>query len=358
MVTANLQRSLAVPPSIRASPSPIASGAAVVQEGNGRDLESAEQLVLDLCDPALREHALLVISKKKEIFQDALAPLLWHSFGTIAALLQGGDCRGKMEEDEDKGAAAGGWAPSLRRGEEAAAAQEAAREIVSIYPALDPPTLSPGASNRACNALALFQCIASHPKTRMLFLNANIPIFMYPFMITKTNTRPLEHLRLASLGVIGALVKTNDPGVVEFLLRTEIIPPCLFCMENGHELSKTVATFIVQRIISDDLGLRYMCTNAERLLAVVQILAQMRDPAKLVKHVIRCFHGLSADARACAALQIILPDVLKDGMVDTYLVDDLATRRCLQQLLHNVKVGGVGGAPQPGLDHMMGILTI
>lgn len=124
-----------------------------------------------------------------------------------------------------------------------------------------------------------------------------------------------------------------------------------------------VATFIVQRIISDDLGLRYMCTNAERLLAVVQILAQMvnserllavasvqRDPAKLVKHVIRCFHGLSADARfvlpsvcymmilrlclidmhqfyplpimrrACAALQIILPDVLKDGMVDTYLV--------------------------------------
>ena len=32
-----------------------------------------------------------------------------------------------MEEDEDEGAAAGGWAPSLRGGEEAAAAQEAAR---------------------------------------------------------------------------------------------------------------------------------------------------------------------------------------------------------------------------------------
>ncbi|XP_037428060.1 CCR4-NOT transcription complex subunit 9-like [Triticum dicoccoides] len=332
MVTANLQRSLAVPPSIRASPSPTAVGAAVVQEGNGRDLDSAEQLVLDLCDPALREHALLVISKKKEIFQDALAPLLWYSFGTIAALL---------------------------------------KEIVSIYPALDPPTLSLGASNRACNVLALFQCIASHPKTRMLFLNANIPIFMYPFMVTKTNTRPLEHLRLASLGVIGALVKTDDPGVVEFLLRTEIIPTCLFCMENGDELSKTVATFIVRRIICDDLGLRYICTNAERLLAVVQVLAQMvnseyqlavasvqRYPAKLLKHVIRCFHGLSADARACAALQIILPDVLKDGKVDTYLVDDLATRRCLQQLLHNVKVGGMGGAPRPGLDHMMGILTI
>ena len=32
-----------------------------------------------------------------------------------------------MEEDEVEGAAAGGWAPSLRGGEEAAAAQEAAR---------------------------------------------------------------------------------------------------------------------------------------------------------------------------------------------------------------------------------------
>ena len=32
-----------------------------------------------------------------------------------------------MEEDEVEGTAAGGWAPSLRGGEEAAAAQEAAR---------------------------------------------------------------------------------------------------------------------------------------------------------------------------------------------------------------------------------------
>jgi hypothetical protein len=31
------------------------------------------------------------------------------------------------------------------------------QEVVSIYPALSPPTLSPGASNRVCNALALLQ---------------------------------------------------------------------------------------------------------------------------------------------------------------------------------------------------------
>ena len=46
----------------------------------------------------------------------------------------------------------------------------AAQEIVSIYPLLSPPSLTAHASNRVCNALALLQCVASHPETRSLFL--------------------------------------------------------------------------------------------------------------------------------------------------------------------------------------------
>lgn len=89
-----------------------------------------EQLVLDLTNPASRENALLELSKKRESFPE-LAPYLWHSFGTISALLQ---------------------------------------EIVSIYPLLSPPSLTAHASNRVCNALALLQCVASHLETRSLFL--------------------------------------------------------------------------------------------------------------------------------------------------------------------------------------------
>ena len=77
-----------------------------------------------------RESALLELSKRRETFPD-LAPILWHSFGTISALLQ---------------------------------------EIVAIYPLLSPPSLTAQASNRVCNALALLQCVASHPDTRTLFL--------------------------------------------------------------------------------------------------------------------------------------------------------------------------------------------
>jgi hypothetical protein len=41
--------------------------------------------------------------------------------------------------------------------------------------------------------------------------------------------------------------------VINFLLSTEIIPLCLRTMETGSELSKTVATFIVQKILLDNV---------------------------------------------------------------------------------------------------------
>ena len=60
--------------------------------------------VLELSVSDRREAALLELSQKRDDFAD-LAPILWHSFGTITALLQ---------------------------------------EIVAIYPLLSPPRLTPG----------------------------------------------------------------------------------------------------------------------------------------------------------------------------------------------------------------------
>lgn len=124
--------------------------------------------------------------------------------------------------------------------------------------------------------MALFQCIAAHAETRPAFLNgkhiskiAQIPIFLYPFLNTVNKNKPFEYLRLTALGVIGALVKIDNPDVINFLLSTEIIPLCLRIMERGSELSQTVATFIVQRILLDDNGLNYVCNTAERFYAVL-----------------------------------------------------------------------------------------
>jgi CCR4-NOT transcription complex subunit 9 len=153
----------------------IHSGSADGGSGDqAQDKEKLYQLVAELSREETREAALLELSKKREAFPD-LAPILWHSFGTTATLLQ---------------------------------------EIVCIYPLLSPPQLTAHASNRVCNALALLQCVASHPETRTLFLKAHIPLFLYPFLNTISKTRPFEYLRLTSLGVIGALVKMDDSDVL------------------------------------------------------------------------------------------------------------------------------------------------
>lgn len=56
----------------------------------------------------------------------------------------------------------------------------------------------------------------------------------------------------------------DDTEVINFLLSTEIIPLCLKTMEMGSELSKTVATFIVQKILIDQVcAARFSCMLLE-----------------------------------------------------------------------------------------------
>ncbi len=47
--------------------------------------EKIHQLIADVGNPALREVALVELSKRRENYED-LAPLLWHSFGDFLLL--------------------------------------------------------------------------------------------------------------------------------------------------------------------------------------------------------------------------------------------------------------------------------
>jgi len=282
-----------------------------LQQQGGVDRDKIYQWIKDLLEPSARENALLELSKKREVVVD-LAPMIWYSFGTMASLLH---------------------------------------EIISIYPFINPPILSATQSNRVCNALALLQCVASHTETRAMFLSAHIPLFLYPFLHTVSKTRPFEYLRLTSLGVIGALVKNDEQDVINFLLTTEIIPLCLRIMESGNELSKTVATFILQKILLDEAGLNYICQTYDRFSHVAMILGKMvlslaKEPsARLLKHVVRCYLRLSDNSRAREALRQCLPDQLKDSTFQACLKDDKSTKHWLSQLLKNVEGPSTGATP-------------
>ena len=246
---------------------------------NDQEKEAEIKKIIDLVDQlkdeSTRVKALEELSQRRESFTD-LALYIWYSTGTVVILLQ---------------------------------------EIIQTYQILsNPPKLTINISNRLCSVLALFQCIASHPETKIPFLQAQILIFLYPFLNTLNKAKPYEYIRLTALGVIGSLIKIDSSIVIEYLLNTEIIPLCLRIMERGSELSKTVACFIVQKIISDDGGLKYICEKNERLDAINSVLSFMlknKPSIRLLKHIIRAYNKLAENENGKKLLKLKLPPEMK-----------------------------------------------
>jgi CCR4-NOT transcription complex subunit 9 len=110
-------------------------------------------------------------------------------------------------------------------------------------------------------------------------------------------------------------------------------------MESGSELSKTVATFILQKILLDETGLSYICQTFERFSHVSTVLSKMvqtlsNEPSsRLLKHVVRCYLRLSDNPRAREALRQCLPVQLQDATFSSVLKEDGTTKKWLLQLL-------------------------
>jgi CCR4-NOT transcription complex subunit 9 len=187
-----------------------------------------------------RTDALYNLSVQREQIPD-LAVLLWESPATMTALLS---------------------------------------EILAVYPYVAstggsshvPPSLNSKISTRVCNVLTLFQCVAGHEETRLAFIHANIPMYLFPFLHATNQSRECESFKLTSLGIIGSLVKAEQPEIIEYLLQNEFVPLCLRILKFGQELSKIVAAFIVQKILSDPNGRKCICQNQERRDTVLRVL--------------------------------------------------------------------------------------
>lgn len=227
-------------------------------------------------------------------------------------------------------------------------------EILNSYQLLDPPSLSPQESTRVCNVLTLMQCVASDDNTRDAFIEgtnelsifmtlfsfvAQFPLYVYPYLNTTSKAKPFEFLRLTSLGVIGALVKNEKAEVITYLLGTEIVPLCLRIMEIGNELSKTVAIFIIQKIILDNFGLSYICQTDQRLNAVLDhfevVLKTPAEPGKtsrMLKHAIRCYLRLTDDEKGLKILRKRCPKEITDNALIERIHDDATTIKFIQEI--------------------------
>eukprot|EP01100_Stratorugosa_tubuloviscum_P012925 TRINITY_DN628_c0_g4_i1.p1 TRINITY_DN628_c0_g4~~TRINITY_DN628_c0_g4_i1.p1 ORF type:complete len:341 (-),score=126.47 TRINITY_DN628_c0_g4_i1:79-1101(-) len=256
--------------------------------------EHVSQLVQELLTIDKREAALLELSKKREQII-TLGQVLWSSFGTMTVLLQ---------------------------------------EITSIYPLLYPPKLKSHASNRVCNALALLQSVAGNSGTRIKFLEAEIPNYLFPLLQTNSKNRPFEYLRLTSLGVIGALIKNEDEFVVKYLVGTNITLICIKIIETGTDISKTVATFIIQKLLQTKDGVVHICENQNLLKELLRVLQTVlpsdnSSSGGLIKHVSRCYLKLLANTPPGT---VIIHESLASGSIASRVGSDQSAVRALFQL--------------------------
>lgn len=224
-----------------------------------------------------------------------IAIYLWYSRGTVAALLQ---------------------------------------EIINAYQYLSPSKLTNEKSDKIKYIISLFQNIALHQKTRKEFIESQLLVFLYPFLKCTNKTKSYEIIRVSALSVIAALVKNNDSDIINFLIKTEIIPVILRIMEKGSELIRAVTCFIVQRIIVDVNGLKYICELKQRLYAIIYVLDTMlqnKISLRITKNILKIYLGLIENKEAKTMLKSELPEKIRD--VDFIMSLDDSSKAKVNKLL-------------------------
>ncbi|XP_074378734.1 cell differentiation protein rcd1-like [Apium graveolens] len=242
------------------------------------------------------------------------------------------------------------------------------KEVLSIYKSLTPEKLNMKDSSKVCDVLVLFECFATHPQTKMQFLNGiflhflkamrlvpvnvfiQIHCYLYPFLETEETSKPFQYLRLMSLGVIGGLLKeVGDPSTkvaVHCLLESGLFPLCLKSIEYGNELSQSTASWIMSRIMMQEQGLQYCCEPANRLCVIMKVfndvIEKMQDePSSLVlKNIIQCYVILSNDpSRGCLLLRSFIPPILTTAPYIEALRARPVTLKNLQNLFQKLSMG-------------------
>ena len=212
------------------------------------------------------------------------------------------------------------------------------QEIINAYQYLNTPNVTNEKFNKVKYIISLIQTIALHPKTRKEFLDSQLLVFLYPFLRCPNKNKSYDVIRVTTLSVIAALVKINDSDVINYLIKTEIIPVILRSMEKGTEIIRFTASFIIQRIIEDIEGLKYICDLKERLYVIICVLNAMlqnKPSNRIIKHVLKMFLCLTKNKDAKFLIRQNFPPKLKDLNFIRSL--DESSQRKVSSLLKSLK---------------------
>lgn len=227
------------------------------------------------------------------------------------------------------------------------------QEIVSAYPLLVPNVQPPKAAlNRVSSVLTLLQKMSSDDNARKPLVESEILQYLLPFLRMEYN-KYVDTLRVATLGVIGMLMRSSNKDIVSYLVhRANIFPLCLSAMtlqaEPPKGIGKILSTFIVEKLLQDE-GLAYICEKAERREQVMATLAQTTPLAptddhtrKLLRHCVRCYANLCKSEEGRQIVREKLPDELRKDYPGARNYDE-SIMKSLNELYSLMEKGDVTG---------------
>jgi len=230
------------------------------------------------------------------------------------------------------------------------------QEVMAVYPYLSSRQKAPSVG-RPVNALVLLQTLASNEETQMKLMESGIPFLLYPFL---QHNHKMKFLRVVSLGVIGALVKPENSAIIKMFLGTELLPLCLDIMRSDKDdVTKVVATFILERILEDSYGSETVCSRLDVFENIVNtlkgLIEQKTTSQRLVKHIFRCFQFLSGKCASSSNEQLrhVLADRFRAAQQlvrqKPDILDQEPMKKCFNEIINNL---GLGQAPQPPVSYV------
>jgi CCR4-NOT transcription complex subunit 9 len=150
-------------------------------------------------------------------------------------------------------------------------------DVLAFYPSLVAAKLDYSKMDNIFSILCLFQLIADHSDTRLPFVRANIPIYLFPILqYTLTNVE-VERFPSVIIGIFVNLLKEPHAEVVDYFLKADFVPLCLRVLSLSKGPMRAGAAFIFGRIVAQPSGKKYLCDgqSSERAVAALKVLNQV-----------------------------------------------------------------------------------
>jgi CCR4-NOT transcription complex subunit 9 len=190
-------------------------------------------------------------------------------------------------------------------------------DVLSFYPTLVASRAPDSKSDTVFHILRLFQLIADHPDTRLPFVRANLPLYLFPILQYSLANAELERFVAVVVATVVSLVREGHRDVIEYFVQADFVPLCLRVLSHGARPVKVGAVFIFGRIIAAPCGRKYVGDSPERVGMIVKILnvvfaelAKDFDP-ELSKYVVNAYQLLLAMPEVAQLLPELLTDELR-----------------------------------------------